>query len=278
MIETCPICDSNKSDSDPICKCGYNFEKTEISDEDKLRIYYGSNLQTDKKKWVERADFILHLHDFQQEKKGKTSPGTKGGWGDRDTQKLLGEKSVGTVNKNLNMAREFEEYPTLKDCKNMSTAQKFLEKSTSFFKKYDNEDDLQQYLENNWDKTPFGDEWELKESQVNVGYKKRMDLLAYHRTEKCWLVVELKRDKGYKETVGQILRYMGWFKKHRAGNDEQVKGLIITSWPANEDLCYALLYAPNVDQQVYFLFNEKPEFDSVEGMKKFEADLLEHFK
>ena len=239
---------------------------------------YTNNLITDKKKWIERAEFILHLQEFQKTKKGETRVGAYGGWGNRDTQELLGEKSVSTINNFINLALKFKNYPKLKEFPSRTKAEIYFENRSAIFEKYDDEDDLEIYLQNNWNSTPFSEEWELKESQVNVGYKKRMDMLAYHRTESCWLVVELKRDKGYKETVGQILRYMGWFKENRARKDEKIKGLIITSWPVNTDISYALLYAPDVDQQVYYLLYGKPEFNTIEGMEILEADVLEQLR
>ena len=96
-----------------------------------------------------------------------------------------------------------------------------------------------------------------------------MDILAYHRTENCWLIVELKRDKGYKETVGQILRYMGWFKENRADKDERVKGLIISSMSDNKDLYYSLLYVPDVDHQIYYV-GENDEAHFMDYEKAYE--------
>jgi len=117
--------------------------------------------------------------------------------------------------------------------------------------KYSSEAELQEYLETNWETTPLGEEWELRESQVNVGSKRRLDILAHHRTEDSWLVVELKKDESPDCTVGQILRYMGWIKENRAGKNEKVKGVIISGYPPDENIRYALMHTPDVDQKIY---------------------------
>ena len=52
-------------------------------------------------------------------------------------------------------------------------------------------------------------------------------MLAKHKSEKKWLVIELKRNQTSDSTVGQILRYMSWVRKNLAGEGESVEGLII---------------------------------------------------
>jgi len=63
-------------------------------------------------------------------------------------------------------------------------------------------------------------------------------------------VVELKRGQSNDETVGQVLRYIGWVKRHLAGPDESVEGLII-SRAFDASLSYALVAVGNVKAMVY---------------------------
>jgi len=42
-----------------------------------------------------------------------------------------------------------------------------------------------------------------------------------------YVVIELKVSKGYDRVVGQLLRYMGWIKKHQAEENQSVRGIII---------------------------------------------------
>ena len=100
--------------------------------------------------------------------------------------------------------------------------------------------------------TPFGKEWDLKEAKFNAGPVGQIDLLAQHREKPKWLVIELKKDTSPDNTIGQILRYMGWIKKNHAGNDEEVEGLIISGFPPDDWIRYALLVTPNVKQRIYY--------------------------
>ena len=106
---------------------------------------------------------------------------------------------------------------------------------------------LHDFLFDNWDRTELGHDWELFSEPDNpdAGYEfptdvGEIDLLARHRREKRrWLVVELKREQTSDDTVGQILRYMGWVRQKLAGKDDQVEGVIIAR-TADERLRYAI--------------------------------------
>ena len=43
----------------------------------------------------------------------------------------------------------------------------------------------------------------------------------------CHVIVELKRTQGSDEVVGQILRYMGWFKE--AHPEQKVRGIVVVA-------------------------------------------------
>jgi len=268
MIGKCHICQSDEYDSSGLCGCGYSFKEDEIADKDKTKVYY-KNLK-ESKNWIEAAKFTKKLHEFQQKKKGKTTFGARRGWRYQDTAKLLGEKNISIVSDNINLAIDSEEHPELLNCNNRTQAIRWRRnKLTSgiisiHFEKYGSEEEFQKYLETNWGMTSLGEEWELRKSHVNVGDAGEIDLLAYHRREDCWLVVELKKDKTSDDTVGQILRYMGWFKENRAGKNERVQGIIIYGYPPDEHLRYALLYTPDVKQKVYYCLKGETIFMDAE--------------
>jgi len=104
---------------------------------------------------------------------------------------------------------------------------------------------LQEFLWENWDRTELAKEWEKYaepedpergfEYPTEVG---RIDILARHKTRPEWLVIELKRDQSTDQTVGQLLRYIGWVKENLAGHGENVRGLIVA-----RDVDSALRYA-----------------------------------
>lgn len=129
---------------------------------------------------------------------------------------------------------------------------------------------LHEFLRDNWAKTPLGKDWVLysEEGNEEAGYEYpcrvgRIDLLARHKRESAWLVVELKRNQTSDSTVGQLLRYMGWVKHHLAEPKERVQGLIIAR-EVDDSLQYALTGAPNVDVQLYEVgFSLKPPLNSV---------------
>lgn len=94
---------------------------------------------------------------------------------------------------------------------------------------------LHDSLLDNWESTELGREWNLVEAGGDIkgyGYERptdvgTIDLLARHKIEPRWLVVELKRNQTSDDTVGQILRYVGWVQEKLAGPDEKVEGLIV---------------------------------------------------
>jgi hypothetical protein len=115
---------------------------------------------------------------------------------------------------------------------------------------------LQAFLEDNWDKTPLGKEWALYEedgeivgAQYKTGDIGRIDLLAHDTKKGRWLVIELKKDQSSDETVGQVLRYMGWVEENLA-RGEAVQGLIIAQ-SADEKLRLALKHTKDVDVLLY---------------------------
>lgn len=258
----CPVCEISLGESSQLCRCGYNVSKNGIIDTEVLKLFY-RNLKTGSH-WTEKIKFINRLHEFQKSKKGETSTGRRGGWRYKDTARLLGiEPSV--VSDDLKLAAHFEEYPELKIKKNRKQALDSIPNLKSGmisinFSFYDTEDILQKYLENNWHETPFSKNWELKESFSKAGDAGEIDLLAKHIAEKAWLIIELKRKEAPDKTVGQLLRYMGWFKKYRADENEAVKGMIISGYPPAANLLHSISGTSGVDLWTYYRRGEKTFF------------------
>ncbi len=115
---------------------------------------------------------------------------------------------------------------------------------------------LQDFLRDNWEQTELGKEWALYgepgddypgyEYQTDVG---RIDLLARHKIDPRWLVIELKRGQTSDQTVGQVLRYMGWVNHHLAEPGDTVEGLIVARELTGS--LYALEMQPAVAPNLY---------------------------
>jgi len=70
----------------------------------------------------------------------------------------------------------------------------------------------------------------------------RLDLLCKDPSG-CFVIVELKRMQGSDEVVGQILRYMGWFKE--AHPKEKVRGIVVVG-RQDQALSYAVSAVPDI--------------------------------
>lgn len=122
---------------------------------------------------------------------------------------------------------------------------------------------LQEFIVSNWDRTPLAktldiyleDEEKAVEFNTGVG---EIDILARDRAKGDWVVIELKKGRSDDTVVGQILRYMGWIRKHKAGEGEKVRGIIITGG-ASDKIKYALYASAGIE-----FFNYKVNFDLVE--------------
>ena len=128
---------------------------------------------------------------------------------------------------------------------------------------------LQEFLRDNWDHTELGPDWKLHEEDGDpeAGYEYpcevgRIDLLAHHRREPRWLIIELKRRQSSDQTVGQVLRYMGWVEEHLAEPRDRVEGLVIAHRD-DASIRYALKMVQDVHVKLY-----EVEFRLREGATK----------
>lgn len=124
---------------------------------------------------------------------------------------------------------------------------------------------LHEFLYDNWEQTELGKDWVIysEPGEPEAGYEYncpvgRIDILAKHRREKKWLVVELKRSSTSDAVVGQALRYMGWVKHHLADPADEVHGLVI-ALEGDDPLRYAISTVPNLQFMTYEVrFTLKP--------------------
>jgi RecB family endonuclease NucS len=72
-------------------------------------------------------------------------------------------------------------------------------------------------------------------------------------------VIELKRKATSDAAVGQVLRYIGWVKKHLAKDGQNVRGIIIAA-SVDDSLRYAASNLSNVSVKTYSVtFSLQPE-------------------
>jgi len=129
---------------------------------------------------------------------------------------------------------------------------------------------LHDYMFYNWDNLDLSADWTIYslDGDPEAGYEfptpvGRIDLLARHRRDGAWLVIELKRDRSSDAVLGQVLRYMGWVQKHVAESGEAVTGLIVAT-EGDLKLLYALEVAPSVSFKSYeieFRLKDAPLFE-----------------
>ena len=99
------------------------------------------------------------------------------------------------------------------------------------------------------------------EYQTEVG---SVDILAVD-TQGVLVAVELKVSKGPDSVVGQLLRYKGWLKRHRAGG-APVRGIIIAQH-ISDRIRYAVADLPEVSLKEYDLkveLRDVPRLDDTE--------------
>lgn len=124
------------------------------------------------------------------------------------------------------------------------------------------EQQLEDFIIENWEKTEFGKKYDLiieegvlksQQYRTPIG---NIDILAKDKISKDYVVIELKRNQTSDDTVGQVTRYMGWVQDNL--KNEGVKGIIV-SGKYDEKLYYAQKIVKNVEVFLYevnFKLNE----------------------
>lgn len=116
------------------------------------------------------------------------------------------------------------------------------------------EKQLEDFIIENWESTEFGRDLELiyedgdllsQQYRTEVG---PIDILAKRKDGRGYTVIELKKNQTSDDTIGQVLRYMGWVKQEL--QPEIIKGLVVAG-KYDKRLHYAASMAPEVDVFVY---------------------------
>jgi len=116
------------------------------------------------------------------------------------------------------------------------------------------EKQLENFIIQNWDNTPLSQDLELiieDGELVSQQYPTAIgpiDILTKDRNTDDYVVIELKKNQTSDDTVGQVLRYMGWVQEHF--NNPTVRGIII-SGAYNKRLSYATRLTPQIEVYTY---------------------------
>jgi predicted Zn-dependent protease with MMP-like domain len=217
-MQICPVCSINCNDQ--LCECGYSFAENAIGDWGKLKETLA---KIPHKNWPRSVKMINAVYNIQ------IAIGRTG----KETADKLGIIPM-RVSRVKKLAKAICAYPQLEACPNEDAATRELtniinESGSNFFRL---ESYLQKFLESHWDNTELATSWNLyRNGHVQAGCIGIIDILARHKIEPKWLVIELKVRKTSDEVLGQLLRYMGWVRIELAKVDETVDGLIIGSSP-----------------------------------------------
>jgi len=116
------------------------------------------------------------------------------------------------------------------------------------------EKQLEDFIIANWERTEFGSNLDLiYEDGVLVSQQFRtdigpIDILAKDRKSGDYVVIELKRNQTSDDTIGQVMRYMGWISEKF--NNPSVRALIV-SGKFDQKLEYAQKMMPQIDVYIY---------------------------
>ena len=116
------------------------------------------------------------------------------------------------------------------------------------------EKQLEDFIIENWSNTQFGTELDLIYEEGNLKSQQYrteigpIDILARDRKSGAYVVIELKKNQTSDDTVGQILRYMGWVKERLA--DPSVRGIIVAG-KYDQKLDYARKMIPGLEVFIY---------------------------
>jgi hypothetical protein len=98
----------------------------------------------------------------------------------------------------------------------------------------------------NWETTRFaarGVQLHDRQYRIPTGI---VDLLGWQREHAAWWVIELKKGIADDRVIGQLLRYTGWIRQHKARPKETVRGVILAK-ESSEKLQYAASEARDVE-------------------------------
>ena len=115
---------------------------------------------------------------------------------------------------------------------------------------------LEYFIIENWEKINFFKDYEIFIDENNdqglqyitdIG---KIDILCVNKNTNDIVIIELKKDRGSDDAVGQILRYIGWVEEHLANHKQNVKGIIL-SRKRDEKLKYAVQATDKISYHSY---------------------------
>lgn len=116
------------------------------------------------------------------------------------------------------------------------------------------EKQLEDFIIENWESTQLGKELDLiyeegslksQQFRTDIG---PIDILAKDKSSGGYVVIELKKNQTSDDTIGQILRYMGWVKENL--KDSTVRGIVVAG-KYDERLDYARIMIPGLEVFIY---------------------------
>lgn len=260
-MSKCPVC-TNESEG-AICTCGYSTVGKSVMD---WHMFRATIHAIPSSRWPERVLIIRNACNATNKS-------------EREVARHLGVSPI-LVSRAVRLSDGVNKWPTLMACKNMEDALRKLEvfrrhesgdgEAIPWSGVFDQERDLQDFLQREWSATSLSNEWNLDtRGHVDAGEVGIIDLLARHKTKPIWLVIELKVRRTSDDVLGQVLRYMGWMRRKYIKSEDSVEGLIIAQEPDTKTL-YGLECLPDVRMQCYEYKNET--------LKLQEIDLERHLK
>ena len=257
-LSKCPICKSLVPNTFNECQqCGLIFSNS-LFNQINLQNYY-QTLRYEN--WSKAAELINQVHNFK--KKNINRP-PRMPWTQKETSKLFNINEA-IVSEGIKLAEAFKYFPDLREYKNRNQALSHLSLISNsplspLFKTFDTEYELHNYFEKNWEQTFYAEEWELIDSHYNAGEIGELDLLAKNKKNESWLIIELKIGRTSDHTVGQLLRYMGWYNSEKLKNNGVVIGHIICGSNTDDKLFFATAAAENIDLVFYYKTNGSVKF------------------
>jgi hypothetical protein len=116
------------------------------------------------------------------------------------------------------------------------------------------EKQLEEFIIENWNESEFGKSLDLiyedgllksQQYKTDIGI---IDILAKDKATGSYVVIELKRNQTSDDTVGQVLRYMGWVTENL--KEKNIRGIIVAG-KYDEKLYYAQNMIQAVDVFLY---------------------------
>lgn len=243
-MSDCPICGTSEQGTE--CSCGFGFIERKIVNREKLLSYFDKVRRNEP--WPKWIALIKAVHDVGGQADGL--------WSQAETARILNRK-CSLISDELKLAQALSDNPNLGGHSNKTRAVREMKSGatgvvtkTRIADRVNDESVLQDLLFSSWSKHEAFEGFDLldnsyRKGKFNTNEVGEIDFLAQHRTKSEWLVVEIKTNESTDTAVGQLLRYMGWVKEHKAGEQGLVRGAIISAFTDNS-LYYALKCVENV--------------------------------